>query len=219
MKKILLALLVLGTTVGTASAQVEIGIKLSPSVAYLRADAPQQYSFKSEKSKLGIGGGLVVDYFFGQNYAFGTGLQLTSKGGTVSYQANIVTQDNEQKISLQYLEIPLTVKLFTNDITTDTKLYFQLGGKIGGLVAARIDGEKFYQSGGEKSSKHFIIPDAALLGGFGAEYQVGQSTKVFAGLSYHHGLANVDRYFEKTLNFNDVSLKNGEVALDLGIKF
>jgi hypothetical protein len=154
---------------------------------------------------------LVVDYFFGQNYAFGTGLQLTSKGGTVSYSG--FDSNNEQKISLQYLEVPLTVKLFTNDITTDTKLYFQLGGKIGGVVAARIDGDKFYQ-GNERSSKHFIIPDAALLGGFGAEYQVGQSTKVFAGLSYHHGLANIDRYFD-----NDVTLKNGEVALDLGIKF
>ncbi|MGY2133751.1 porin family protein [Hymenobacter sp. HD11105] len=217
MKKILLALLLLGATAGTASAQVEIGIKLSPSIAYLRADGPSQYTFKSEKSKLGIGGGLVVDYFFGQNYAFGTGLQLTSKGGTVSYLANTTTGDSEQKISLQYLEVPLTVKLFTNDITTDTKLYFQLGGKIGGLVAARIDGNKFYQ-GTERSRKHFIIPDAALLGGFGAEYQVGQSTKVFAGLSYHHGLANVDRYFKRTLN-NDVTLKNGEVALDLGIKF
>lgn len=211
MKKILLALLLLGATAGTASAQVEIGIKLSPSVAYLRADAPSVSNFQSEKSKLGIGGGLVVDYFFGQNYAFGTGLQLTSKGGTVSYSG--FDSNNEQKISLQYLEIPLTVKLFTNDITTDTKLYFQLGGKIGGVVAARIDGDKFYQ-GNERSSKHFIIPDAALLGGFGAEYQVGQSTKLFAGLSYHHGLANIDRYFD-----NEVTLKNGEVALDLGIKF
>ncbi|GAB2462959.1 hypothetical protein GCM10011375_14840 [Hymenobacter qilianensis] len=211
MKKILLALLLLGATAGTASAQVEIGIKLSPSIAYLRADSPGVSNFKSEKSKLGIGGGLVVDYFFGQNYAFGTGLQLTSKGGTISYSG--FDLNNEQKISLQYLEIPLTVKLFTNDITTDTKLYFQLGGKIGGVVAARIDGDKFYQ-GNERSRKHFIIPDAALLGGFGAEYQVGQSTKVFAGLSYHHGLANIDRYFD-----NDVTIKNGEVALDLGIKF
>ncbi len=212
MKKIALALFLLGATVGTAAAQVEIGLKLSPSIAYLRADSPGVSNFQSEKPKLGIGGGLVVDYFFGENYAFGTGLQLTSKGGTISYSN--IDSNNEQKISLQYLEIPLTVKLFTNDITTDTKLYFQLGGKIGGVVAARIDGDKFYEPTGKKSSKHFIIPDAALMGGFGAEYQVGQNTKVFAGLSYHHGLANIDRYFE-----NDVTLKNGEVALDLGIKF
>ncbi len=26
------------------------------------------------------GGGLVVDYFFGENYAFNTGLELVSKG-------------------------------------------------------------------------------------------------------------------------------------------
>lgn len=227
MKKILFALLLLGATAGTASAQVEIGLKLSPSIAYLRADSPQEYNFQAEKVKLGIGGGLVIDYFFGQNYAFGTGLQLTSKGGTIKYTRSfnavdpndpaISGQEATQRIGLQYLEVPVTVKLFTNDITTDTKLYFQVGGQLGGLLTARIDGDKFYR-GAEKSRKHFIIPDVGLLGGLGAEYQVGQSTKIFAGLSYRHGLVNIDSYFDD-LGYRDVTLKNGEVALDLGIKF
>jgi hypothetical protein len=228
MKKLLLATLVLGASAGTASAQVEIGLKLSPSIAYLRADGPTGYNFQNEKSKVTLGGGLVVDYFFGQNYAFSTGLWLTGKGGTISYTdisapGSSLTVNKEQKIGLQYLEVPVTVKLFTNDIATDTKLYFQLGGTIGGAIASRINGSKRYTDAATatetEASKHFIVPDAAALVGAGVEYQLGQSTKVFGGLSYHRGLLNIDKYFDKDRGFQDVTLKNNEVALDLGLKF
>lgn len=227
MKKLLLALLTVGASAGTASAQVEIGLKLSPSVTNLRAESPSSLSFQNEKSKLTIGGGLIVDYFFGQNYAFSTGVQLVGKGGTISYlEPATSTQPArryEQKIGIQYLEVPVSVKLFTNDITTDTKLYFQLGGTLGGAIAARVDGNKRYTSpttGNEtKALDHVITPEIAALLGFGVEYQLGQSTKVLAGVSYHRGLLNVDKYFEDERKFSDVNLKNSEFALDLGLKF
>jgi hypothetical protein len=223
MKKLLLALLAVGASAGAASAQVEIGLKLSPSVTNLRAESPANRSFQNEKSKLTIGGGLIVDYFFGQNYAFSTGLQLVGKGGTISFLDPINDRRYEQKIGVQYLEVPVSVKLFTNDITTDTKLYFQLGGTLGGAIAARIDGNKRYISpttGDEsKALDHVITPEIAALLGFGVEYQLGQSTKVLAGLSYHRGLLNVDKYFEDNRKFSDVNLKNSEFALDLGLKF
>ncbi|MCB2409501.1 porin family protein [Hymenobacter lucidus] len=231
MKKLLLAMLTLGASAGTASAQVEIGLKLSPSITYLRADSPSALNFQNEKSKLSLGGGLVVDYFFGQNYAFSTGLWLTGKGGTISYRdrdpASVSSDPSltrEQKIGLQYLEVPISVKLFTNDIATDTKLYFQLGGTAGGVIATRINGEKRYTdpSNGNaetESSKHVIIPDLSGLVGAGVEYQLGQSTKVFGGISYHRGLVNIDKYFDKDRGFQDVTLKNNEVALDFGLKF
>lgn len=231
MKKLLLALLTLGASAGTATAQVEIGLKLSPSITYLRADGPTAMNFQNEKSKLSLGGGLVVDYFFGQNYAFSTGVWLTGKGGTISYLdrdpgsvSTAPSVSREQKIALQYLEVPITMKLFTNDIATDTKLYFQLGGTAGGVIATRINGSKRYTdpSNGNTetaASKHVIVPDISALLGAGVEYQVGQSTKVFGGLSYHRGLVNIDKYFDKDRGFQDVTLKNNEIALDLGLKF
>lgn len=224
MKKALLALFVSGATIGAASAQVEIGLKVSPSVTHLRADSPAAYGFQNNKSKLSLGGGIIVDYFFGENYAFSTGLELTGKGGTISYfDAARNNQRVEQKIGLQYLQVPLTVKLFTNDITTDTKLYFQLGGSLNAAIAGRIDGEKRYTDPATrqevKASKYVIVPDAGLRAGFGVEYQLGQSTKVLAGLSYHRGLLNIDNYFGDERGFKDVELKNSEFALDLGIKF
>jgi hypothetical protein len=223
MKKPFLALLLLGASAGTASAQVEIGLKLSPSVTYLRADSPSSSGFQNQKSKLSIGGGIIVDYFFGQNYAFSSGLLLTGRGGTIRYldpiAYNVIDPNDPaiprkevtQKIGLQYLEVPLTLKLFTNDVATDTKVYFQLGGSIGALIGGRLDGEKHYT---DPANGH-----ATVLVGTGVEYQLGQSTKVFGGFSYHRGLVNIDKYFDKTRGFKDVTLKNNEIALDLGLKF
>ena len=227
MKKVFLALFFAGAAASTASAQVEIGLKVSPSITNLRADSPgglTDTGFKNEKSKVGFGGGVIIDYFFGQNYAFSTGLFLTGKGGTVSYFDPNTKNREQQKIGIQYLEVPVTVKLFTNDIAEATKLYFQVGGTLNAAIAARINSNKFYQdpgnnNGESKASKHVIIPDVGLLAAFGVEYQIGQSTRLLAGLSYHRGIVNIDRYFDNTRKFRDVTLKNNEIALDLGIKF
>ncbi|WP_019948435.1 porin family protein [Hymenobacter aerophilus] len=223
MKKVLLALVISAATFGTASAQVEIGLKVSPSVTSLRAASPNGDKLKDESPKLSLGGGLIVDYFFGQNYAFSTGLELVGKGGKLSYYDDNSQRRYEQKLGLQYLQVPLTVKLFTNDVAEDTKVYFQLGAAVGGVIGARVDGDKYYTSpvsgNRTKATKHVIIPDANLRLGAGIERQLGQSTRFLAGISYHRGLLNIDKYFEKNLGIRDAELKNSEFALDLGIKF
>jgi hypothetical protein len=228
MKKILLALSVFVATISTAAAQVEIGLKVSPSITSLRAESPTNRAFASDGSKFGFGGGLVVDYFFGENYAFSTGLLLRSKGGTISY-SDVPTPSSSsvttatQKISMQYLELPVTVKLFTNEIAPATRLYFQVGGSLNVPIGSRINGSKFYTdpaTGNEtKASSHVLFIDADALVSFGTEYQMGQSTKLFAGISYHRGLVNIDRYFERTRGFKDITIKNSAFALDLGVKF
>ena len=235
MKKILLSLLVLVASISTASAQFEIGLKVSPSITSLRAESPTGTTvgtgFTSGKSKLSFGGGLVVDYFFGENYAFSTGLLLSGKGGTFSYNetknstggGNGLDFRNTMKLSTQYLELPLTVKLFTNEVATDVRLYFQVGGSVNVPIGARINGEKFYtdpsNNASVKASEYVRFVDADGLAGLGAEYQLAKSTKVFAGLSYRRGLIDLDRYFESKRGFKDVTIKNSGFALDLGIKF
>lgn len=228
MKKIFLTLAALAV-VPAAFAQVEIGLKVSPSISYLRTNSPSATAFESESSKFSFGGGIFMDYFFGQNYAFNTGLFLTGKGGTYSYNENVITPGptairTKQKLTMQYLELPLTIKLFTNEVAPDTRVYFQVGGSLAVPVQARINGEKnyvdAYNGNNETSaSSHVFAIDANLIGAVGAEYQLGQSTKFLAGLSYHHGLIDLDRYFEKNRGFSDVAIKNSVFSLDLGLKF
>ena len=228
MKKIFLALLVFAATISTASAQFEIGLKVSPSITSLRAESTSDHAFASDGSKLSFGGGLVVDYFFGENYALSTGLLLTGKGGTISYtdvSGGVTGQPFvvKPKIATQYLGIPLTVKLFTNEISSGTRLYFQVGPSINVPIGTRINGEKFFTdpaTGKEnKAGDYIYFVDADILAGVGVEYQLAKSTKVFAGITYQRGLVDIDHYFESTRDFKDVTIKNSGVALDLGIKF
>ncbi|GAA3985578.1 porin family protein [Hymenobacter antarcticus] len=231
MKKIFLAFAALVASVGTASAQVEIGLKISPSITNLRAESPTVNAFKSDGSKFSFGGGLVVDYFFGENYAFSTGLLLTGKGGTITYAdkkdsngiGGGLNFTATQKISMQYLELPVSVKLFTNEIAPATRVYFQVGASLNVPIGTRINDSKFYTDPAinteTKASDHIYFIDADALAGAGVEYQLAKSTKLFAGISYHRGLVDIDRYFEKTRDFKDVTIKNSGVALDLGIKF
>lgn len=229
MKKLLLTLAALAIA-PAAFAQVEIGLKVSPAISFLRTSSPSITNFQSENSKLSFGGGVFVDYFFGENYAFNTGLFITGKGGNFSYTDRLAYSSSstgykvDQKLAIQYLEIPATLKLFTNEVAPATRVYFQVGGSVGFPVSTRINGDKFftdtYNSNTQTdASAHVFAVDANLIGGLGVEYQLGQSTKLLAGFSYHHGLVDLDRYFEKNRGFSDVSIKNSVVALDLGLKF
>ncbi|GAB2856235.1 porin family protein [Hymenobacter ruber] len=226
MKKLLLALFALAATISSASAQVEIGLKVSPSITSLRAESTSANAFGSDGSQFGFGGGLVVDYFFGENYAFSTGLLLTGKGGTISYTDVLPgnrTTVVKQKMTAQYLELPLSVKLFTNEIAPATRLYFQVGGSLNVPIGTRINDSKFYVDPAtnveNKASDYVYFFDADALVGAGLEYQLGQSTKLFAGLGYHRGLVDIDHYFERKRDFKDVTIKNSSFGLDLGIKF
>ncbi|MEJ8803543.1 porin family protein [Pontibacter sp. H249] len=222
MKKI--TLLALFLLVGfTSMAQVEIGLMVSPTISSPRFIAEDKYNFENEGGKLGLGIGVVADYFFAQNYAFSTGIIYRSKGGELSYRydreengATITTQGKDD-ISLQYIELPISLKLFTNEVAPGTILYFQVGGSLNTRVSANVNNEKVINE--EKVSKRFSIFEAdAILGG-GAEFQMGESTKLFAGLTYHRGLSNIDDFYRDILADDNIGIKNSGFSLDVGVKF
>lgn len=214
MKKLILicSLLVLAST---AFAQIEIGIKIMPSIAGNRSIAPKEFGFQSEGAKFRFGFGVIGDFYFTENAAFSTGLSFTGKGGSISYIKNNVRTIEE--FSLQYLEIPVTVKLFTNEVAPDMKIYFQTGFSVNPRVNAKVNGEKLDASD-TKYTKRFNVLDTDVILGSGLEWQVGESTKLFGGLSYHRGLFNIDDYYKDDLS-NKIEIRNGNFTLDLGVKF
>ncbi|HEY4651278.1 MAG TPA: porin family protein [Pontibacter sp.] len=224
MKKLTLLLLFLCFGYG-AAAQVEIGLMVSPTISGNRFVAEDKYNFEKESNNLRLGVGVIADYFFAQNYALSTGLIYRSKGAKISYnytrENNDGTTTNSQgkdDIAIQYLELPVTLKLFTNEVAPQTILYFQVGGSLNTKVAAKVNDKKVIDS--NKTAKRFNIFEADVLLGAGTEFQFGESTKLFAGLTYHRGLSNIDnKYYSKLLGDKNISLKNNGVSLDFGVKF
>lgn len=219
MKKLLLALGFLFLS-NAAFAQWEIGIKLSPSIATNRVTSPSGLNFEPLNAKTHFGGGVIADYFFGENYAFSTGIIYNAKGAGVSYRD--ITADpavnRSDEFAIQYLEIPITLKLLTNDIATDTRLYFQAGGSLDPRISAKINGDKL-DANDEKYTKHFNLMDISALFGVGAEMQMGESTKIFGGFSYHRGLIDIDDFYEEKFDNKNIEIKSNYVSLDLGLKF
>jgi hypothetical protein len=221
MKKLLLAVCCLFLT-SSAFAQWEIGIKISPAIATNRVVAPSNLNMDAINAKTHFGGGVIADYFFGENYAISTGLIYMGRGAGVKYSytdgSNVKTGNDE--FGIQYLEIPVTVKLFTNEIATDTRLYFQAGGSLDPKISAKVNGDKLDElNSNKKYSSYFSVMDISALVGAGAELQMGESTKLFGGFSYHRGLINIDDFYDKELNSKNIEIKNTYVALDLGLKF
>jgi hypothetical protein len=202
---------------------LEIGLKVSPAVATNRFVAPSGFGFENENAKMRGSFGLVLYYFFGKNYAFSTGLEYSVKGGKISYKpAPALTNDREtDELNIQYIALPVGIKLYTNEVATDTRVYFHLGSSLNFRISSKIDGDNFYGSNNDeiRANKRYNFFEADAIVGAGAEWQLGTNTKVFGGLSYHRGLVDIDRFYEKQLSDKKIAIRNNTFALDLGLKF
>ncbi|HOU27054.1 MAG TPA: outer membrane beta-barrel protein, partial [Paludibacteraceae bacterium] len=129
MKKVML--LVLGFLLGlNIIAQNEkpfyLGLYASPSVLWLQSD---NNTVDASGSKLGFSYGLLADITLGDYYALASGLEITQLGGTLS--------DQTVDYKLQYLEIPLALKMQTASINN-----LSFFGRFGGGFGVRLDAKK-----------------------------------------------------------------------------
>ena len=192
-----------------AFAQVKVGVQLSPTLSFNRVSGESgNLNFSSN----GIGGriiaGAIVDYMLRENYFASSGLFFVPKRVGIRDGA---TDQVEEAYKLHYLQIPATMKLFTNEVALDTRIYFQGGFALDiKLKEDKISEEVQYVD-------DFGFADASLLLATGAEYRYGYNTILFGGFSYRRGFANVVR--NASAPAGDLIIKNDLFSLDVGVKF
>lgn len=201
----------------------KIGFKINPNVAWL---VPQDNNIVSQGSKARFGYGLSVDVLFAENYALGTGLNIDNSGGHLQYYTTISETSSDTTVTtslinrdrsynLKYLEIPVTLKLRTNEIGYFT-YWFQFGLGLGINIKAQADDTDKYMntktvySGVEEiepawgSAGDFIDTQEklnikeeikplrmGLIIGAGAEYNISDNTSILVGVSYNNGFTNI----------------------------
>lgn len=197
-------------------AQVKVGLIFSPGIAYNRLQLKEETpNFEIETKGVGLKflAGPELSFYFGDNYAFTTGVMYAARraGVNVKYINSIGQISQADSIfNLQYIQLPATFKLFTNEISTDLKLYFQLGAALDIKVGEKLKDSKI------KTARKFRPYDASLIAGTGVELQMGENTYFLVGLRYNRGLINI----LKDSQFNNKAiLKNDMISLDLGIRF
>ena len=189
----------------TLSAQddskVRLGIKAYPLVSWMSSN---NQGFQNDGLRMGGRYGVVADFriFGNQSYNFKTGLMISNLGGKLEYPEVYENEDKEiltgsarAKYRLTYLNVPLQIKLRTEEIGF-SNYYLLFGGELGYNLSANVT-ETFR----DKTIEDIDIDQhrfddvetlrTELVIGGGMERIISGQTRLLVGISYHRGANNV----------------------------
>ena len=194
--------------------QTKLGLKFSPLFSShkisLKSD---QLEISSGKTSTRMSIGLVVDHPLTETYILTSGLIYLPKRvciNVVEEGSGSAPKNPFESYDLNYLQIPLTLKLFTNEIAPEISVFFQVGLTFEFKIFDQALKEDY-----EFISKFRFFDTAAIIG-TGIEYRLGVNTLFFAGSSLQKGLVNV---ISQTNPDYPLFIRNQIVSIDIGMKF
>ena len=198
------------------------GLQFSPNVSWLKANTS---GYESNGTKIGYSYGLSFEYFLSKNYLFSTGLSMLYTGGKLNYKGTAVDlveiypAEIDVAYNLRYIEIPLLLKLRTNEIGYLT--YFgQFGFKTGFNYRSNANYSYEYRDpnfptfskntsgSSDDVSKEINFVNMSLAIGVGIEYNISGNTSLSLGLTYNNGFIN---QLDTKVNILDA---NGNALID-----
>ena len=208
---LLISILFIGQT-SISFGQIKIGVKANPVISYARPVFNSVDATASrDKSALKIQPGIIVDYGLSENYYFSSGISFISKKTAVTVMGDVLGTFSEVH-DVQYIQLPVTMKLFTNEISLDKRIYFQLGPSFD---------IKVHDTLGQLGSdliEQFNFMDISIHVAAGLEMTMGSSTVVYGGIVFNKGMMNQTNKTNPLLNDNLV-IKSDFIGLDIGVKF
>lgn len=195
---------------------LEIGVYAEPQLAWINSD---EGNISANGSIFNLNTGIEFDIYFMPNYALSLGLNLNNQGGKLLYGDPIQFQqtsttlsipaNTELKHNLQYVGIPLGLKLKTEELGYTT-IYFHGGfSPLINLKAitsdgASLDGENIKPEVNMFNLNYFIEA--------GIEYKLAGNTALIFGFKWSAGFLDVTK--------NDFANNNlSSAGLHLGLLF
>ena len=205
MKKSLLIVGLLMAMSLTASAQYDgptFGIRLGPSFDWIGSKG-EAYD---QDTKVGFDLGFVFEYYFTENYALVTGVNVNFLRGNYSFNnrrlidADTIPVDVNRVFKTTEYEIPLMLKLATPEIgNIPLRAYAQIGGAFGITPVVKVK-DSFSSNGAPFGTpdENFHSPvkgefnpiHASLRAGAGVEYAFLETTRAFLGVYYSYDFLN-----------------------------
>lgn len=211
MKHLIIASLVI-LSVNVSHGQTKLGLKLNPAIITQRLTFPDDSSsVKNGPNSFNLSVMLFADIEITQNYFFNTGIGYTSKRMNLEYFQQDGASTESKGYNVQYVQIPATLKLYTNEIALDKKLYFQFGP----LIEVAVHNKETNQD--VTIIEKFQPVDISLLFAAGLEIQLAPQTAMQLGFNYTRGLINVAK--NSSVGAEDMVLKNDLYSIDIAIKF
>jgi len=217
MKKYFIVIILLCGFFYIQSQDLRFGVFVDPQLSWLTPDAK---NINRDGFRIGIKGGLILDKYFANNYAFTTGISISNMGGNLHYKDSVTieTLETEQILNpesgveykLQYVSVPVGLKFKTNEIGYFT-FFAQLGFTPQINIKARADASD-NQIDNENISKELNLFNLSYFFGGGLEYSLGGNTALIGGIIFNNGFIDVlkSKNVKETLSF---------LSLRLGIMF
>ena len=173
-----------------------LGLSINPNIGWLRYDNDYEAS-----SKMGFSYGLIADLGFAKNYYFSTGLLINAINSEVTEEATSISKD----ISLKYAEVPLTVKLKSEE--NELGRFY---GQFGFTAGLKVSGKEKIGDGKKNSIDGDDLFRLGLQLGGGAEWRLNDNLALMTGLSFNNGFTRAIKAGKP---------KTSYVALNVGIFF
>lgn len=206
MKKLIIALGLIATVNFTFAQDVapklfHFGLKVAPTLAWMKANTKE---LKNGGMRPGFSYGLITEFGFTKNYAFGTGIDITYRGGKVTgdYSQDSIMYNYDNIYKFQFIEIPLTLKMKTNMIGPMT--YFgQIGVAPGYAIKTKGDIESTLKTIDTAYNEIATAVDnedvkdvvnkimISMVISAGAEYNLGGSTNLLVAITFNNGFTNL----------------------------
>lgn len=223
MKKIVFAAIAMFLIVGATQAQDKVfrfGLSGSAGMSWMK---PDQDSLEYQGSKFGLGYGFMGEISLATNFALVTGFDVSYMGGKLQqagvehvFDTDTLSSIKNSSYKLQYLDIPLTLKMKTNEINYIT-YYARIGGSFGIALSGKAENEfvSIDRTKNETITIDKLGSDMAFLRanfviGAGFEYSLGGTTTALVEASFTNGL---------TYLLDDTKAIGNFMALKVGIMF
>ena len=215
MRTVILAILLLYST-GLFAQETKIGVSIDPQYTWMSVESKKD---DQNGGLLGVSGGLLIDHYFQKNYAFQTGIALGIQGGGIKYGDSLTLKVYDETThfapgttidyKLQYINVPLGLKLKTNEIG-----YFSYFARIGFTNQLNI-GAKASSSDNQLDNdvikKEINIYNLSYHFGIGAQYALTKDTSIILGVTYHNGFINVTKNSDSRVFSRIVSVRLGVI--------
>jgi hypothetical protein len=179
---------------------VKFGVFVAPQFSWF---SPEAKDVESDGLIAGFSGGLNIDNYFAENYAFATGINIGGQGGKLNYSEtsnNTLTvydstyslAGNTVKYKQQYVSVPLGIKLRSNEIGY-LKFHVVLGFTNQFNIKTTVTDETNDNFNDDSIKDEINFYNLGYHFGGGIDYAIGEDTSLFLTVVYDNGFLDITK--------------------------
>ena len=215
MRRLLITSVLLGALmVLQGQSRMKFSVHADPQFAWFSSD---EDNVVPDGSIFHIQTGIQMDFFFDRNYAFAFGFGINNMGGNLLYTDSTAFYSNEDTIyvnpgqtikhHLQYLDIPLGIKLKTEELGYAT-FFLEVGlNPMINLNAKASSADDILNK--ENIRESINLFNLGYHAGIGVEYRLGGSTAAIGGIRWSSGLTDVTGNDRANITMKVISIHIG----------